>query len=246
MGSGITSSRVRICWMTEAKSAPRRSSLFTKAMAGTWYFLHCCHTVPVWASTPPTAHRITTAPSSTLNERSTSMVKSTWPGVSMIWICVILPFTGGHRGGDGDAPFLFLGHPVHGRLAVVYLAHAVDLAGIEEHPLRHGCLAGIDVGDEPDISHPGQVLRLLSETSLLLLYTKINVIYIFHFTAEKVFPEFDEPRGGIGKIVGHLRVLPRHAHGPTIPSTTLAVDSAESTIRTWGPITREITGFSRG
>lgn len=34
----------------------------------------------VWHWTPPTAHRTSTAPSNTRSARSTSMVKSTWPG----------------------------------------------------------------------------------------------------------------------------------------------------------------------
>lgn len=40
------------------------------------------HTVSDWGCTPPTAQYTITAPSSTCMERSTSMVKSTWPGVS--------------------------------------------------------------------------------------------------------------------------------------------------------------------
>ncbi len=42
--------------------------------------------VSVWGSTPPTAQKTATAPSSTLSDRSTSMVKSTWPGVSMMFM----------------------------------------------------------------------------------------------------------------------------------------------------------------
>ena len=39
-----------------------------------------------WDGTPATPQRISTAPSSTRRARSTSMVKSTWPGVSMMLI----------------------------------------------------------------------------------------------------------------------------------------------------------------
>jgi len=35
--------------------------------------------------TPATPQKITTAPPSTRRDRSTSMVKSTWPGVSMMF-----------------------------------------------------------------------------------------------------------------------------------------------------------------
>ena len=43
-------------------------------------------TVSVCGSTPPLADITVTAPSNTLRERSTSTVKSTWPGVSMMLI----------------------------------------------------------------------------------------------------------------------------------------------------------------
>ena len=66
------------------KSAPRRSILLTKQMRGTLYLLACRHTVSVWGSTPATPSKTATAPSSTRSERSTSTVKSTWPGVSMM------------------------------------------------------------------------------------------------------------------------------------------------------------------
>ena len=66
------------------KSAPMRSILLTKQMRGTWYLLAWRQTVSVWGSTPATASKTATAPSSTRSERSTSTVKSTWPGVSMM------------------------------------------------------------------------------------------------------------------------------------------------------------------
>ena len=44
------------------------------------------HTGSDWGSTPATASNTATAPSSTRRERSTSTVKSTWPGVSMMLI----------------------------------------------------------------------------------------------------------------------------------------------------------------
>ncbi len=69
-----------------SKSAPMRSILFTKQMRGTLYLLAWRHTVSVWGSTPATASNTATAPSRTLSERSTSTVKSTWPGVSMMLI----------------------------------------------------------------------------------------------------------------------------------------------------------------
>ena len=70
---------------TEAKkSAPTRSILLMKQARGTLYLSACRQTVSDWGSTPPTASKTATAPSRTRRERSTSMVKSTWPGVSMM------------------------------------------------------------------------------------------------------------------------------------------------------------------
>ena len=63
------------------------------------------------------ASKTATAPSSTRSERSTSMVKSTCPGVSMMLMryadrCG--PEGGDGGGGDGDAALALLHHPVHG------------------------------------------------------------------------------------------------------------------------------------
>src|SRR3990170_5822274 len=69
---------------TLKKSAPTRSILFMNAILGTWYLLACLQTVSLWCSTPPPDQNTATAPSRTRNDLSTSMVKSTWPGVSMI------------------------------------------------------------------------------------------------------------------------------------------------------------------
>ena len=55
-----------------------------KHIRGTWYLSAWRHTVSVWGSTPATPSNTATAPSSTRSERSTSTVKSTWPGVSMM------------------------------------------------------------------------------------------------------------------------------------------------------------------
>jgi hypothetical protein len=61
-----------------------RSILLTKAMTGTSYFSAWRQTVSDCGSTPPTAQKRATAPSRTRRLRSTSAVKSTWPGVSMM------------------------------------------------------------------------------------------------------------------------------------------------------------------
>ena len=66
------------------KFAPTRSILFMKAMRGTLYLSAWRHTVSDCGCTPATASNTATAPSRTRSERSTSAVKSTWPGVSMM------------------------------------------------------------------------------------------------------------------------------------------------------------------
>ena len=52
------------------------------------YVFACRHTVIVCGSTPATPSNTATAPSRTRSDRSTSAVKSTWPGVSINVICV--------------------------------------------------------------------------------------------------------------------------------------------------------------
>ena len=65
-----------------------RSILLTKTRRGTPCRSAWRHTVSDWGWTPPTAQKTATAPSRTRSERSTSIVKSTWPGVSMRLISV--------------------------------------------------------------------------------------------------------------------------------------------------------------
>ncbi|MCY1272303.1 hypothetical protein D9M70_208790 [compost metagenome] len=62
------------------------------------------------------------------------------------------PEGGGGRRGDGDAALLLLDHPVHGRGAVVHLAHLVVDPGVVEDPLGGGGLAGIHVGHYADVA----------------------------------------------------------------------------------------------
>ena len=83
-GTALAPRRSFIISTTLWKSEPVRSILLTNAMRGTWYLSICFHTVSDCGSTPPTEQNSATAPSSTRSERSTSTVKSTWPGVSMM------------------------------------------------------------------------------------------------------------------------------------------------------------------
>ena len=84
--SGVEFSRSTIMSTQRQKSAPVRSSLLTKHIRGTEYLFACRHTVIVCGSTPATPSKTATAPSRTRSERSTSAVKSTCPGVSMMLI----------------------------------------------------------------------------------------------------------------------------------------------------------------
>ncbi len=85
MGIGLAASRSRIIRTTRSKSAPVRSILFTMAMRGTRCLSAWRQTVSDCGSTPPTAQKTATAPSRTRRDRSTSIVKSTCPGVSMMF-----------------------------------------------------------------------------------------------------------------------------------------------------------------
>ena len=80
MTSGVASSRSTIISTQRWNSAPTRSILLTKQIRGTSYRSAWRHTVSVCGSTPATASNTATAPSSTRSDRSTSTVKSTWPG----------------------------------------------------------------------------------------------------------------------------------------------------------------------
>ena len=153
--------RSRICSSTRKKSAPARSILLTNAMRGTPYLFACRQTVSVCGSTPPTEQNTATAPSSTRSERCTSIVKSMWPGVSMMLMrcsgsCLAHPFPeAGRRGGrDRDAALLFLLHPVHDGGAVMDFADPVRDPRVEQDALGRRRLAGIDVRHDADIPIP--------------------------------------------------------------------------------------------
>jgi hypothetical protein len=62
------------------------------------------------------------------------------------------PEAGRGGGGDGDPPFLFLHHPIHGGGTVVDLAQLVGDARVEQDALGHGGLAGIDVGHDAEVT----------------------------------------------------------------------------------------------
>ena len=86
IGTGCAPRRSIIVCTPRSKSAPMRSILLMYAIRGTEYLSAWRQTVSDCGSTPATESNSATAPSSTRSERSTSTVKSTWPGVSMMLI----------------------------------------------------------------------------------------------------------------------------------------------------------------
>ena len=86
IGTGRTPRRSRIMSTQRQNDAPVRSILLMKQMRGTSYRSAWRQTVSDWGSTPATPSKTTTAPSSTRRLRSTSTVKSTCPGVSIMLI----------------------------------------------------------------------------------------------------------------------------------------------------------------
>ena len=85
-GTALAPRRSCIVRTDISKSAPMRSILLMNAMRGTLYLSAWRQTVSDCGSTPATESNSAMAPSRTRSERSTSTVKSTWPGVSMMLI----------------------------------------------------------------------------------------------------------------------------------------------------------------
>ena len=75
--------RFSIAWSVRSTSAPPRSILFTNSSVGTPSRCSARIRIRVCGCTPSTAETTSTAPSSTLSARSTSAMKSGWPGVSI-------------------------------------------------------------------------------------------------------------------------------------------------------------------
>ena len=69
------------------------------------------------------------------------------------------PVAADGRRRDGDAAFAFLFHPVGYRRAFVHFADLVDDAAVEQNSFGAGCLAGVDVRGNTDVSRIFQRLR---------------------------------------------------------------------------------------
>jgi len=66
---------------------------------------------------------------------------------------ILSPPGSGCRTLDGNTPFLFLGHPVHGCFAVIYFTNTVYFLGIKQYPFGSRGLSRVDVGHNTDVSH---------------------------------------------------------------------------------------------
>ena len=65
---------------------------------------------------------------------------------------LLRPETGDGGGGDGDAAFAFLLHPVGHGVAVIDVADLMDEAGVKENTLGGRGLAGINVRGDADVA----------------------------------------------------------------------------------------------
>ena len=70
--------------------------------------------------------------------------------------CIVFPLTGDGSGDNRNAAFTFFRQVVGGGAAAVHIAHFVDGVGVEKDTLRGGGFAGVDVGDDADISSAHQ------------------------------------------------------------------------------------------
>ena len=158
-GSGVTPSFSWICSITFSGLAPVRSILLMNAIRG----IDNASSAGRRSATGSARRRRHTArgsPRRGRGGRSTSTVKSTCPGVSMM-LMVVVPFDLGRGGGNGDTPLALELHEVHRRAAVapLDLLHAVNTAAIVENPLSQGGLPRIDVGGDSDVPMVGQAFH---------------------------------------------------------------------------------------
>ena len=107
----------------------------------------------VWGCTPSTAETTSTAPSSTPSTRSTSAMKSGWPGVS-IRLTVVPPTTN-----DTTADLMVMPRWRSRASESVWVLPASTLPtssmtpGGEQQPLGQAGLPGVDMGQDPQVEY---------------------------------------------------------------------------------------------
>ena len=126
-----------------ASRARARSILFTKISVGMRSRCSARISSGVCACTPSTAETTSTAPSSTLSTRSTSAMKSGWPGVSIRLTRDVVDRERHDGGLDRDAALPLERQGVGLGGAVVDAADLVDDAGGVEQPLGESRLTGV-------------------------------------------------------------------------------------------------------
>ena len=72
---------------------------------------------------------------------------------------IVAPFRRRRRRCDGDAALAFLRHPIHRRRPVVHAANLADAPREIQHALRNRRLAGVNMGDKPNVSCLFQTLQ---------------------------------------------------------------------------------------
>ena len=92
---------------------------------------------------------------------------------------VVVPMAGGGRRGDRDAPFLFLGHPVHSGTAFVDLTQLVVDPRVVQDPLGRRGLARVDMGHDPDVAGPGQRGTLFVPQPLPFACLNVLLLVVF-------------------------------------------------------------------
>ena len=110
----------------------------------------------VCGCTPSTAEITSTAPSSTLSTRSTSAMKSGWPGVSIRLTVTSSIANDDDRGLDRDAALPLERERVGLGGAGIDAADLVDDAGGVEQPLGESGLTGVYMRQDPQVERSSQ------------------------------------------------------------------------------------------
>jgi hypothetical protein len=93
---------------------------------------------------------------------------------------VMIPVANRRSTRNGDATFLFFGHPVHGGRTVVDLTYAVSTASKKQNTLRCRRFAGIDMRHDSDVAHHAQFYISSHFTTLLSTHVRFSCITLLY------------------------------------------------------------------